>query len=354
MHPNPIRLAAGIVVLWMSTSASAHAADITVSITPAQQTLSRDDDVLVKVTLTNTSAAPVHLLKWRLPSDDMDAPLFEVTRDGLKARYLGIRAKRAAPTHGDYIVLAPGASQSATVELSSQYEMTVTGAYTVRYRAGSPQLYGANEVRRDAGELASEAVSIWIDGRLPRGTITPEPLPQGAQAGAGLSFKSCSNAQQGSVTSGAAAGLAMATDGEAYMGKAALAKRYGEWFGADDAGRAATVQAHFTAIRDAFASKPVTVDCSCNKSYYAYVYPARPYVIHVCRAFWSAPLAGTDSKGGTLVHEMSHFNVVAGTDDWVYGQSGAASLAASDPARAVDNADSHEYFGENTPLLPVK
>ena len=46
---------------------------------------------------------------------------------------------------------------------------------------------------------------------------------------------------------------------------------------------------------------------------------------------------------------MSHFNVVAGTDDHVYGQAGAKSLAISDPAAAVDNADSHEYFAENTP-----
>ena len=46
---------------------------------------------------------------------------------------------------------------------------------------------------------------------------------------------------------------------------------------------------------------------------------------------------------------MSHFNAVAGTDDHVYGQSGAKALAISDPAKAVDNADSHEYFAENTP-----
>jgi peptidyl-Lys metalloendopeptidase len=33
----------------------------------------------------------------------------------------------------------------------------------------------------------------------------------------------------------------------------------------------------------------------------------------------------------------------------VYGQSGAKSLAISDPNKAIDNADSHEYFAENTP-----
>jgi peptidyl-Lys metalloendopeptidase len=46
---------------------------------------------------------------------------------------------------------------------------------------------------------------------------------------------------------------------------------------------------------------------------------------------------------------MSHFTIVADTDDWAYGQSAAKSLAKSNPAKAVDNADSHEYFSENTP-----
>jgi peptidyl-Lys metalloendopeptidase len=71
--------------------------------------------------------------------------------------------------------------------------------------------------------------------------------------------------------------------------------------------------------------------------------------VYVCNAFWSAPVTGTDSKAGTLIHELSHFNVVAGTNDWTYGQSSCRSLAKSNPSRAVDNADSHEYFAENKP-----
>ena len=74
--------------------------------------------------------------------------------------------------------------------------------------------------------------------------------------------------------------------------------------------------------------------------------------LYPCNAFWTAPAKGTDSKAGTLIHETSHFTNVASTDDWAYGQTAAASLAISDPAKALDNADSHEYFGENTPALP--
>ena len=101
-----------------------------------------------------------------------------------------------------------------------------------------------------------------------------------------------------------------------------------------------------------FDNKAITVDCGCKQNYYAYVYPTQPYKIYVCKVFWQAPLSGTDSKGGTLIHEMSHFNVVASTDDNAYGQSACKSLALSSPSEALDNADSHEYFSENTPALP--
>ena len=70
-------------------------------------------------------------------------------------------------------------------------------------------------------------------------------------------------------------------------------------------------------------------------------------------AFWMAPMTGTDSKAGTLVHEMSHFNVVAGTDDHKYGQAACRTLATTNPDQAIDNADSHEYFAENNPALPM-
>ena len=93
-------------------------------------------------------------------------------------------------------------------------------------------------------------------------------------------------------------------------------------------------------------------DCSSKQNVYAYVYPNQPYRIYLGRVYWTAPAGGTDSKAGTLVHEMSHFTAVAGTGDVVYGQTGAKNLAVTDPNAAVTNADSHEYFAENTPSLP--
>ena len=52
-----------------------------------------------------------------------------------------------------------------------------------------------------------------------------------------------------------------------------------------------------------------------------------------------------------LYTRTPNFTLLGGTDDYVYGQSGAKALAKSNPAHAVMNADNHEYFSENTPAL---
>jgi peptidyl-Lys metalloendopeptidase len=352
MNTKLLKLATGAAALAMSMAAQAANDGIVVSVAPEKASLGKSEDVVVKVTFTNTSGSPQYVLKSHTPFEEIEAPLFDITRDGKPVRYMGAIAKRGAPSAADYFLLKPGASYSARVELSALYDMGTTGDYAIRYHSG-----------RASEELKSDAATVWIDGVRPRGSSeeTKTLAEMQAQAGTGtgtvtaaggaLAFSKCTTSQQADITSAVSTALSMASDGDAYMARGTMGTRYTKWFGAADSSRVATIKAHFAAIKDAFATKPITVDCGCKKTYYAYVYPTQPYTIYVCKAFWSAPMTGTDSKGGTLVHEMSHFNVVAGTDDWVYGQSGAASLAVSNPSQAIDNADSHEYFGENTPAL---
>ncbi|MCX5893166.1 MAG: M35 family metallo-endopeptidase, partial [Deltaproteobacteria bacterium] len=114
------------------------------------------------------------------------------------------------------------------------------------------------------------------------------------------------------------------------------------------------VNTNYEKIWDALANKNLTFMCDCDdKSAYAYVVPVKPYEIHLCQLFWKAPLTGTDSQGGVILHEMSHFYVVASTNDHFYGQPRCRDLAKNDPDSAIDNADSHEYFAENHPKLSM-
>lgn len=345
---------ASVALIALAACASVQAGNngIVASVQAEKASLGKADNVTVRLTITNTSTQPQLILKWHTAFGEIEESLFKITRDGVDVPYLGAHYKRGAPTGSDYYLLKPGASHTVKVELSDMYDMSITGQYAISYSAKSGNLFGTNE--KSVGEVKSGAASIWIDGRLPRGSVSEASMakaPSNPSPMAGtLSFNKCTTTQQATVAQAVTAATSMASGADAYMG-GNLGPRYVKWFGAVDTARVNTIKAHYVAIKDAFQNKPITVDCGCKKTYYAYVYPTQPYTIYVCKAFWSAPMTGTDSKGGTLVHEMSHFNATAGTDDWVYGQSGAASLAISDPNKAIDNADSHEYFGENTPAL---
>jgi peptidyl-Lys metalloendopeptidase len=370
MSRNILKLAVGAAVLAMSMAAQAGNNGVVVSVAPEKASLGKSDDVVVKVTFTNTSSSPQYVLKSHTPFEGVSAPVFEVTRDGQPVRYMGKIVKRAAPTAADYYLLKPGASYTVKVELSSLYDMATTGDYAVRFHAASPQLFGdgasATQASaasvdaaggKSAGELQSDAASLWIDGTRARGSReeTKSLAEMQAQSGmvtaASLSTTSCSSSQQSTIASALSAAQTYATNADAYMAKTTMGSRYTKWFGTVNSTRVATIKSHYANIKSTLATKPINVNCGCTDSSYAYVYPSQPYTIYVCNAFWSAPLTGTDSKAGTLIHETSHFTVVAGTDDWAYGQSAAASLAISNPTKAIDNADSHEYFSENNPAL---
>ena len=101
------------------------------------------------------------------------------------------------------------------------------------------------------------------------------------------------------------------------------------------------------------STKAFVFYCDCTDSSYAFVYANQPYKVHLCGAFWSAPATGTDSKAGTLVHETSHFTVVAGTQDYAYGQSACRSLAISNPTRASQQRGQPRVL-RRAPLIPAE
>ncbi|MFY0567277.1 M35 family metallo-endopeptidase [Archangium lansingense] len=321
--------------------------EVAVSLSVSKASLSAREDVSVTVTLTNISSQPVRLLKFYIPDGRLKEGLFEVSRNGEPVEYIGPHIKRAAPTAQDYVTLAPGESLTGSAPVSGFYDLSETGSYTVRYAARSLEQHSA--VISKAAQLDSNLVNLWIEGRA-----SGQPEAMGTVSGQGLSYSgACTTSEQSTIATAVNNAKTYSNNASTYLnGISSGTTRYTTWFGAYTSARLTTARNHFTNIKNAFANAAVVVDCSCNDSYYAYVYPASPYKIYVCNAFWSAPATGTDSKAGTLVHEMSHFNVVAGTDDHAYGQSAAKSLASSNPTNALDNADNHEYFAENTPSLP--
>jgi hypothetical protein len=118
---------------------------------------------------------------------------------------------------------------------------------------------------------------------------------------------------------------------------------FSEWFGTFDTARFNSVKNNYTAVRDRMQDTTITYNLSgdgCEPGVFAYTFKGTT-TVWMCEAFWQANPQGTDSKAGTVVHELSH--AIARTDDVVYGQSRCRQLALSNPSQAIKNADSHEY-----------
>lgn len=340
-----------VVGMVGASPASAQSAGPSAVLTVAQSSFAAGDDVVVHLAVTNPGASDLAVLRWLTPEPGIEGPIFAVTRDGEAARYLGVRVKRVRPSAGDYLTLAAGNVLAWDVELSASWDFAASGRYAIRYDVASPSLFGtAGGPVTQADRLQSNQVEFFVEGRAPR--ARPRVFPRAVTGSNG--FSGCSGAEQTDIIAARETAGLYSDDSVNYLVANTLDARYSVWFGAYDAGRYATVTGNFTNIQNAInTATPMNFDCTCtDPGVFAYVYPDSPYDVYLCDAFWSAPATGTDSKPGVLVHEVSHFTVVAGTDDHAYGQDDAAALASSNPALAIANADNHEYFAEQYGVVP--
>ena len=316
---------------------------IAITIEPLKDEFAPQDNLTVKISYTNVSQSDIRFLKWGTGLDGGLGPnIIDLEFEGSSLAFAGLIVKRLPPTESDFITLAANTTLTSTVNLDLSYDINRQGQYLVLPKNRASQLTRFKTV--------SSTFTL----------VSDRPIIRFKQPAA---FTECTANQENQLTSalGAAESISrVARDSiaETPSGKRPSALRYKEWFGAYDLNRWNRVQANFNKIYSAAATKTVGFDCSCDDgpdpaSTFAYVYANDPYNMNVCGAFWRAPLTGTDSRAGTIVHEISHFIIVANTDDHVYGQNAARSLAMSNPARAITNADNHEYFAENTPFLSM-
>ena len=138
---------------------------------------------------------------------------------------------------------------------------------------------------------------------------------------------------------------------------------YARWFGPYSEVNAERVRARMKAIVAAIRRGGVTASCEqvepdgCATGEYAYVYSNRPYHMYICPQFFDLPSlealrpgsrrSDFGTREGTIVHEISHFETVAGTEDHCYSRSECSLMAWQDPDLAIENADSFQYFTED-------
>lgn len=350
-------LVAVVAALCGVQAASAATRGLSATIGMEKSFLGDADGAAVRVTLHNDAGRDLYLLHWQTAVRGVEADIFDVRLNGKPAAYTGRLYKWATPRAEDYVRVPAGRSVSAEVDLSAYYDLSRTGEYSVRYRVPvQDALSGAGTRIGAAGlsEIESNVLSFGVE-RSERGRLLQSfnQASFGETAAKALApvFVSCTTSRQSTLNTALNNAQSISLKARDYLNNVPEASRptdaaYKTWFGTYSSSRYSTVQSHFTSIHSAFATKTVEFYCDCTDSAYAYVFSNQPYKIHLCNAFWNAPASGIDSTAGTLVHEMSHFTVVAGTADNAYGTAACQKLANKNPNKAVNNADSHEYFAE--------
>ncbi len=339
-------LLASVAGLWFSVSAATLPSGLSVSISVPQTHIGRADPVVISVTYQNQSAQVVHLLEYGTALEGTVAEDFlMVLQNGEPLPYQGILAMRLPPSSTDYTVLEPGQSITASVDIEASYGVRQIGEYEVFYR--DPNI----------GVLAGSS-QFWLT------ESRPEPvLPKQASVA-----RFCTVAQ--ATAADGALGVA-----ESYARRArddlrntpvsarSEARRYKYWFGQYTPARWSRVQDGMTRIYSAASGRRFTFDCACDAGTnrtIAYVYRSRTSEIFLCEGFFNMPRSGGDSQASVIVHEISHFNDTANTDDGPngvnganYGQSAAVGLAITNPDRAVGTASNYQYFAANPTGLPM-
>jgi len=88
----------------------------------------------IKFTLENVSNEALYVLTWYTPLEGLKGKIFKVTRNGEEIPYEGRMIKRGNPAREDYVRIGPGETASATVDLSSGYDLGARGEYRVEFK----------------------------------------------------------------------------------------------------------------------------------------------------------------------------------------------------------------------------
>lgn len=112
-------------------------------------TLPSGEAVNLRFTLVNNTDSELYVLKWYTPLEGIAGEIFRIEREGEVIPYEGILASRGDPTPDAYVLLGPGESVSAEVDLATAYDFSKAGEYTIEFL--SPSI---SHIARTEAEMA--------------------------------------------------------------------------------------------------------------------------------------------------------------------------------------------------------
>lgn len=345
------------------------------SMNPIEVGLTDMGNNVLRVSYKNTTDRNISFLKYNTPfftNDKLFGNYF--TFIGVSPKYIGFSGLKIKITDEGFITLKPHEVMSTQVPLDRSYAFKTIATAIVRYTGHiTYKVYSGKRFNSNA-DLATETLTsreepievfanthhFTYNSRGPVWFVPPfhasHQVVDSSCVGnfaedANLAYRYALTLVDTALTDLDSLDVADVPTGQLNS------PRYNLWFGWYFATAFNFVKQTYKNIKDKFPQVTIYCNCPTTSDYdnaYAYSDLATPYTVVVCNQFWSSPIIGTDSKAGTLVHEMSHFYDVGGTSDMVYGQDASRNLASSTPISATHNADNYEYFSENDPFTPIK
>jgi len=304
-----------LVLVLVFCAVAALGADFASRIELSSSTFNAGETLVLRWEIHNKGDEIEHMLAWNTPFEgEWNSPMFSIVHEnGERAEYQGRIMKRATPTLENFASVHPGTFKSGELVLSEGFKFYTAGKYFVTLHSAVIPIDGDSEM------LSSNLVSFEVLTPHERTTTFIPP-------NASVNYNGCSSTEQSTVKTAISNAVTASQNALNYLVKNSCTSTYVEWFGTVSTTNWNKITKDFTNIHSLLASNNFGIDCTCNQpGVYAYVYPTDPrHTIHLCPVFWTATTNKYqfNSQPGTLSHESSHFNDVAGTQDYQYGVTG--------------------------------
>jgi hypothetical protein len=91
--------------------------------------------VKVHLALINQSPDRLYVLDWFTPFEGFAGDLFRIMYNGQPLEYQGVLAERDDPSSGSYMLIESGGALTVEVNLSSFYDFSRPGIYSIAYKS---------------------------------------------------------------------------------------------------------------------------------------------------------------------------------------------------------------------------
>ncbi|KAI9756655.1 MAG: hypothetical protein M4579_003744 [Chaenotheca gracillima] len=342
-------LVAGAALLPLVSSAAVslepRADVVEVSLSPAE-------NAAVKVSLKNTGATDLHLLKYGTFLDSAPVQKAVVYKDGAEVPFQGIlrRTLTTGLSKDAFTSVAAGETVEKTITLAEVHDLQASGKYDIVTQGSFPT--ASDDFSTISGEAVyfrSNDLSIDVDGakaakvEFAIKALDTRTITTSCSGSQGTALK---NALSRAVTLSNAAANA-ATSGSA--------SKFQEYFKTTSSSVRATVAARFRGVASqagSTTSGSTRYYCTdpygyCDSNTLAYTLPANNLIAN-CPIYYTVipNLTGTchaQDQTTTSIHEFTHAPATysPGTQDLGYGYAAATSLSSNS---AVNNADSYALY----------